>query len=119
MPKKHTEPKVLDQSDFKSHFKIQTLTLNYHAIACSCAQWSESEKKENSDKKTYYWLEPANENLIDADRLFDGNNLPLKIRITGQVVTEKGFPENKNLAKVDASEAGKVFRYTTIEVLQR
>ncbi|WP_294331536.1 hypothetical protein [uncultured Chryseobacterium sp.] len=123
MPKgkvfRYTELEVLDKPDFKSDSKIETLFLDYNAIACTCAQWSESHKKQNEDQKIYYWLEPANGKLMDADKLFTGNNLPVKIKVTGQVVSEKGFPKNKNLVKVSEKEAGKVFRYTNIKVLRK
>lgn len=117
---RYTDFEVLDKPDFKPNTKIETLILNYNAIACNCAQWSDSKvDKRDAGKKTYYWLEPANKKLIDADRLFDGTHLPVRIRVTGQIVAENGFPKNKNLAKVNENEAGKVFRYTRIEVLRK
>ncbi len=119
MQKKYTEFKVPDKPASKSGSKIQTLILNYNAIACTCAQWSTSDKEEKIGKKNYYWLEPADKSLIDADHLFDGTHLPVKIKVTGQVITEKGFPKNKNLSKVNEKESGKVFRYTKIEVLDK
>ncbi|MCA6065871.1 hypothetical protein JI747_001690 [Chryseobacterium sp. RG1] len=112
---RYTELQVLDKPNFKADTKVETLVLNYNAISCSCAQWSESK----SNKKEYYWLEPANEKLINADHLFNGENLPIQIKVTGQVVSEKGFPKRENLSKTNENEAGKVFRYTTIEVLKK
>lgn len=114
---RYTEIEVVDKPSFKPVSKIQTLTLSYNAIACTCAQWSESKFDNNPDKRIYYWLEPVNENLITADMLFDGENLPLQIKVTGQIISETGFPKRK-LSKVGKGEAGKVFRYTKIEVLQ-
>jgi hypothetical protein len=70
---RYTELEVLDKPTFKADTKVETLVLNYNAISCSCAQWSESK----SNKKEYYWLEPANEKLINADHLFNGENLPI------------------------------------------
>lgn len=116
---RYTELEVLDKPDFKPETKLKNLILNYNAIACTCARWSESNKKGNVGKSDYYWLEPANKKLIDADQLFDGTHLPVKIIVTGHIVTERGFPKNKNLTKVNENEAGKVFRYTKIEVLQK
>lgn len=111
---RYTELEVLDKPTFKADTKEETLVLNYNAISCSCAQWSESK----SNKKEYYWLEPANEKLINADHLFNGENLPIQIKVTGQVVSEKGFPKRNNLSKTNENEAGKVFQYTSIEVLK-
>ncbi|MGB5028581.1 MAG: hypothetical protein WBO38_08760, partial [Chitinophagaceae bacterium] len=71
----------------------------------------------NPDKRIRYWLEPSNETLIKADTLFNGENLPVQIKVTGQIVSENGFPK-RNLSKVGQDEAGKVFRYSKIEVLK-
>lgn len=121
MPKakvfRYTNIEVIDKPDFKPESKIETLTLIYNAISCTCAQWSETRFSNNIDKKINYWLEPANENLIKADTLFNGENFPVIIKVIGQVVTENGFPK-RELVKVGQDEAGKVFRYTKIEVIQ-
>jgi hypothetical protein len=121
MPKakvfRYTKVEVIDNPNFKPDSKVETLTLIYNAISCTCAQWSETRKSENIDTKQNYWLEPANEKLINADTLFNGENLPVVIKVTGQVVTENGFPK-RELAKIGQDEARKVFRYTEIEVIQ-
>lgn len=122
MPKakvfKYSKLEVIDNPNFKPETEVETLTLNYNAISCTCAQWSEAQKNKNTDKKQNYWLEPANEKLINAETLFDGENLPIIIKVTGQVVTENGFPKSKNLSKVDNNEEGKVFKYTKIEIIK-
>ncbi len=121
MPKakvfRYTKFEVIDNPDFKADSKVETLTLIYNAISCTCPQWSNARKSENIDTNQNYWLEPANEKLINADKLFSGENLPVIIRVTGQVVTENGFLKRK-LAKIGKEEAGKVFRYTKIEIIQ-
>ena len=121
MPKakvfRYTKIQVVDKLDFKPNSKIETLTLDYNAIACTCAQWSESKYSNNHGKKVFYWLEPFNGKLIEADTLFNQENLPVKIKITGQIISENGFPK-RNLSKVGQDEAGKVFRYTKIEILK-
>jgi hypothetical protein len=99
--------------------KPNTLVLTYNAIACSCAQWSELKDSNKEDKGTHYWLEPANDKLVKADTLYNGENLPIQIKVTGQVVAEHGFPEEGNLSKTGPEEAGKVFRYTTITILKK
>lgn len=114
---RYTELEVLDNLDFKPDTKIQTLILNFNAISCNCAQWSESKFNKSPDGRIYYWLEPANKKLIIADDLFDGLQLPVQIKVTGQIVSENGFPRGRNLTKVSQEEAGKVFRYTKIEVI--
>ncbi|MCW3073020.1 MAG: hypothetical protein JWP69_89 [Flaviaesturariibacter sp.] len=120
MPKakvfRYTKIEVINKPTFKPDTKIETLTLNYNAISCTCAQWSQTHLS-NTDKKKHYWLEPANDKLIDADAIFNGVDLPVQIKVTGQVVTENGFPK-RNLSNVEQEEAGKVFKYTRIEILQ-
>ncbi|PDS21965.1 hypothetical protein B0A77_14615 [Flavobacterium branchiophilum] len=121
MPKakvfRYTKLEVIDNPDFKADSKVETLTLIYNAISCTCAQWCDTRKTENTNRKQNYWLEPANEKLINADALFKGENLPIIIKVTGQVVTKNGFPK-RELAKVGKEEEGKVFRYTKIEIIQ-
>lgn len=118
---RYTEMEVADKPAYKAETEVETLVLNYNAISCTCAKWSDArfDKKERPDKKDYYWLEPANEKLINADHLFTGENLPIQIKVTGQIVSEKGFHKRKNLSKVNENEEGKVFRYTRIEVLKK
>jgi hypothetical protein len=121
MPKakvfRYTKLEVINNPNFKSESKIETLTLIYNAISCTCAQWSESRFNNDTGKEINYWLEPANDKLIKAETLFNGENLPLIIKVTGQVVTENGFPK-RELTKVGKDEAGKVFRYSKIEVVK-
>ena len=95
----------------------QTLTLNYNAMSCSCAQWSESKHNSQPDKRKYFYLERAKNNLINADTLFDGENFPIKIQVKGKFITESGYPKDYNPAKGKGGPA-KVFRYTEIKVLQ-
>ncbi|MBK8353400.1 MAG: hypothetical protein IPL21_17600 [Saprospirales bacterium] len=121
MPKakvfRYTKVEVIDKPDFKPESKVETMKLVYNGIACTCAQWSETRFKNATNEIPHYWLEPANEKLINADNLFNGNNIPIIVKVTGQVVTENGFPK-RELAKVVRDEAGIVFRYTKIEVIQ-
>jgi hypothetical protein len=121
MPKakvfKYSKFEVIDNPNFKPVSKVETLTLIYNAISCTCAQWGETQKSEGTNSEKNYWLEPANEKLINADTLFNGENLPVIIKVTGQLVTENGFPK-RELAKVGQNEEGKVFRYSKIEVVQ-
>jgi len=94
-----------------------TLTLSYQAIACPCPQWAEDHVHDEELKDHSYYLEPASDKLIKADTLFDDLNLPVKILVTGQVVTESGYPWGFNYEK--GGKGGKVFRYTKLKILQR
>lgn len=99
----------------------KTLKLSYNAIACSCAQWSESKFNKKPEKRIYYYIERANPKLMDAQDLWNGNNIPLEIEITGEIVTENGLPSyykyNSKSGKGEL-EPGIVFRYTKIKVLR-
>lgn len=107
----------LNEPNFKPESKIQTLTLSYNALSCTCAQWSESKFNKDSNERINYWLEPANTMLVNADTLFNGE-LPLQIQVTGQIVNENGYPIGANVEKLRLDEAAKVFMYTKIKVLK-
>jgi hypothetical protein len=93
-----------------------TLNLSYNAIACTCAQWSDAQSTSDTTRE-YYFLEPANNKLTNADKLWKGNNTPLQIQVTGQIVSYAGYPTGYNPAKGDP-KAEKVFRYTKIKLLK-
>jgi hypothetical protein len=93
-----------------------TLNLSYNAIACPCAQWSDTKPTSDTTRK-YYYLEPASDNLIKADKIWKGDNLPLQILVTGQIVSYAGYPTGYNPGK-GKPEPAMVFRYTKIKVLR-
>ena len=93
-----------------------TINLSYNAIECTCAQWSDT-KSSTDTLREYYFLEPANDKLINADKLWQGNNLPLQIQVTGQIVSYAGYPTGYNPTKGDP-KAEMVFRYTKIKVIR-
>ncbi len=107
-PKKEIQYSVQDN---------KTMILNYNAISCTCAQWSEAKYNDKPNKREYFYLERANDKLINADGLWHGENMPLQIQVTGQIITETGYPIGFDLTK-GKPEEGKVFRYSKIKVLQ-
>lgn len=110
---------VLYKPGLKFDSVVKSMTLTYNGIGCTCAQWSESRFDKDTAERIRYWLEPANKELMNADTLYNGTDLPVQIRVTGQVVTEYGFPLFVNLDKAGQEEAGRVFRYTKIELLKK
>lgn len=92
------------------------LNLSYNAIECTCAQWSDT-KQVSDTAREYYFLEPANDKLINVDKLWKGDNLPLQIQVTGQIVSYAGYPTGYNSTKGDP-KAEMVFRYTKIKVVK-
>lgn len=95
-----------------------TINLTYNAIDCTCAQWSYTSSTSDAGKREYVYLEPANNKLINADKLFNGLNLPLEIQLTGQIVSSAGYPKGYN-PKKGSPEPGTVFRYTKIKVINK
>lgn len=94
-----------------------TKILSYSTISCTCAQWFDKNKKGENE---YFYLEPVNKNLIKANKLWNGTNLPLIVKVTGNLISENDYPEyfkGQHLNK--GAEKGKVFRYNNIEVLKK
>lgn len=96
----------------------KTLDVSYGVISCPCAQWFETNlKKDTNTDNKYFYLEPANPTLINADTLFNGEYLPVRVSVTGQFCTKKGYPKNYFPLKGDPKPA-RVFQYNNIEIIQ-
>ena len=93
-----------------------TLVLGYSNISCTCPQWT-SRYGAADTLREYYYLERGDTTLLDADKLFDGSNLPLTVQVTGQWVSEYGLPMGFEVPK-GKPQYSKVFRYTKIKVLE-
>ena len=93
----------------------KTLLLSYNAVSCNCAQWSAT----NADKNKlteYIYLERANSQLIDANKLWDGEHLPLHVKVSGRYLQGVGVPKDYSQTKGKA-EPARIFRYEKITVL--
>lgn len=98
--------------------KTTTLDISYAVQSCTCPQWFETKKqKPFNENVEYFYLEPANSKKIQADTLFDGINLPLRIIVTGQFYLKKGYPANYFPTKGDP-EPARVFRYNKLRIIQ-
>ncbi len=93
------------------------LNLSYNAIACTCAQWSDTKSAADKNNREYYFLVPANRQLINADKLYKGDNLPIQIQVTGQIIDYAGYPTGYNPTEGNP-EPATVFRYTKIKVFK-
>lgn len=89
-----------------------TINVTYSAVACSCAQW----KVENKKTTEYIYLERANNDILDANHIWDGKTLPLKLIIKGHFKKELGIPKNFN--SKGRPELGKVFLYKDIKIIK-
>jgi len=95
--------------------KILTLDVLFGAISCTCAQWLEAKYSNDAGSRNYFFLEPADISLINADTLFTGNNLPIRLSVTGQFYSKEGYPINYRPAK-GSPDPARVFRYTKIKI---
>lgn len=93
-----------------------TLTLQYAAHASPGAQWSETKPDTDGQERELIYLERAANTLVLADTLFRGDNLPLQVQVTGQFVSESGYPTG--YTSKGAPEPARVFRYRKIKVLK-
>ncbi len=95
-----------------------TLDVSYTVQACTCPQWFETkEQKPFNEGVEYFYLETANSKITKADTLFNGINIPIRISVTGQFYSKKGYPANYFPPKGDL-EPARVFRYDKIKVIQ-
>ncbi|AWK05396.1 hypothetical protein HYN56_14590 [Flavobacterium crocinum] len=104
---------ILSVFIFSSQTKNEeTLIVYYSAISCPCAQW----KIENRNNKKNIYLERANDKLLDADQIWDGRTLPLKLKVKGHFKKKLGIP--KGFSTKGNPEPAKVFLYTQIEIVK-
>lgn len=92
--------------------KKEEIIITYSAISCSCAQW----QIVNSKSKEQIYLEKNDGNVIDANKIWDGKTLPLKIKVYGSFKKEIGVPSEMNLK--GNPKPARIFKYDKVEVLQ-
>lgn len=106
---------LVDKGALKGQTK--TLDVSYAAIMCTCPQWFETKYANDTSNIEQFYLEPANDNIVSANKLYDGTNLPLRISVTGKFYSKKGYPVNYFPTKGDP-EPAKVFRYDKLRIIQ-
>ena len=108
---------IKKSSKYEFSSKTITITVCYAHIACGCAQWFEKKFKNvkflNGVERFY--LEPVSKDLIDANNIWDGEHLPLCLKITGRFSKEKGLP--LSFSTKDEPEKARIFRYDKIAVV--
>jgi hypothetical protein len=100
--------------------KEQFITVSYGAISCECAQWMIEDAPKEHDSLTnreYLYLSRANDRLSIADTLWDGETLPLKLKLTGRFYQEIGYPPGYKPVKGDP-EPARVFQYSKLTVVE-
>lgn len=109
--------KVSDSLKHELSDKSITITVSYAAIECGCPQWFETRFKdvEFLEDVERFYLEPTGKELVNANDLWDGEHLPLTLKITGRFSKEKGIPITYHSKGV--LEKARIFWYNNITVL--
>jgi len=116
---RYTEFRVNSFADKqKTGSKTETITVSFNAIACTCAQWTETKYNNNQNNREYIFIERANDSFIDADSLWDGEHLPLTLKLTGQFISQSGYPKNYSPTK-GSPDPAKVFQYNSIKIVSK
>ncbi|RYE51585.1 MAG: hypothetical protein EOP48_18015 [Sphingobacteriales bacterium] len=99
--------------------KAVRLDVSYAAIECTCPQWFETKEMHDTIKgRQYFYLEQGKDGVVNADTLFNGDNLPIQLILTGQFYNKEGYPKNYHPAKGEP-EPARVFKYNKIEIVQQ
>jgi hypothetical protein len=104
----------VDSSKNELSNKEVTITVSYAAIECGCPQWFETRFKDVEGAERFY-LEPVSKDLINANGLWDGEHLPLTIKITGTFSKDKEIPVSYHTKGVP--EKAKIFWYNKITII--
>jgi hypothetical protein len=114
--------KIEDRFDFDKGALIGhpvRLTVNYAPRGGPGPQWVESKTiDDTTNYPNYFYLEQADASIINADTLFDGVNLPIRLELTGQFYDKVGYPDHFQQLK-GSPEPARVFRYKMIKILQK
>lgn len=108
---------IPDSSRKELSGKKVTITFSYAAIACGCPKWFET-KYENVkflEGVERFYLEPTDTGLLIANNLWDGEHLPLTIKLTGRFSKEKEIPPTYHIK--DEPEKARIFWYDKITVV--
>jgi hypothetical protein len=94
-----------------------TITVSYAAIECGCPQWFETKFKNVQflEHVERFYLEPVSKDLINANDLWDGEHLPLTVKITGRFSKEKTSPKTYHTKGIP--ENARIFWYDKITVV--
>jgi len=101
----------------RTEAKMITITVSYAAIECGCPQWFETKfKKERflKDVERFY-LEPTNKTLVNANDLWDGQTLPLTLKLVGRFSKNKELPKTYNTKTT--TEKARIFWYDKIIII--
>ncbi len=97
--------------------QTETITVSYAAIACGCPQWFETKFKKEKflNNVTRFYLEPTNKKLVNANDLWDGQTLPLTLKLVGRFSKDNELP--KTYMTKSPPEKAKIFWYDKIIII--
>lgn len=100
--------------------KVETLEVEYTVWGCACPNWIRTADAENPDTtKSYlslhFYIEPATKSLVLPSH-FDAYTHTLKL--TGSFYQREDYPQG-TIELEEPLPKAKVFRYTSIELVQR
>lgn len=112
-----SELTVSDSLNNKLSDKTITFTVSYAAIECGCPQWFETKFKDVKflEGVERFYLEPISKDLANANDLWDGEHLPLTLKITGRFSKEKEMPVTYHTK--GTPEKARIFWYHKITVV--
>lgn len=97
--------------------KTISITVSYAAIECGCPQWFETKFKKRLFLRGIerFYLEPTNKTLINANDLWDGQTLPLTLKVVGSFSESKEAPRTYNTK--GSPEKARIFWYKSIIIV--
>lgn len=103
--------------EVQSERKTISIIVSYSAISCGCPQWFETRFKEVKflNKVNRFYLEPTNKALVNADDLWDGQTLPLTLKLVGRFSKDKEMPKTYNTKTTP--EKAMIFWYDKIVII--
>lgn len=110
---------IQDTSKSKTVDTTITINVSYAAIECGCPQWFETKNKSVAylEGVERFYLEPISKDLINANDLWDGEHLPLDLKVTGRFSKEKETPITYRTKGVP--EKARIFWYDKITVVSQ
>jgi hypothetical protein len=110
---------LYDPDSLRNEFsgKTITITVSYAAIEGGCPQWFEAKYKDVKflEGVERFYVEPVSKGLINANDLWDGEHLPLTLKVTGRFSNEKEIPITYHTKGIP--EKARIFWYDTITVV--
>lgn len=97
--------------------EVVTITFSYAAIECGCPQWFQikNTNEKRLDVVERFYLEPIGKGLKNANDLWDGEHLPLIIKVTGRFSKEKELPITYHTKS--EPEKARIFWYNKLVVV--